>query len=355
MTIYEVASDHLDVLKDVTFDAAGVYERQDLQRLLRAQVEVISPDTMVIAEEFGQWDDSKRRIDLLGIDRNANLVVIELKRSESGAHMELQAVRYAAMVSTMTFEQAVRAYEHFLASTDRADVDARGSLLAFLEWDDVDEEAFGVDVRIVLASADFSKELVTSVLWMNSRGIDIRCIRMRPYEVAGKLLVDIQQLIPLPEAEDYEIKIREKTESVRIARGGPGPDFTRYDAVVDDEHYPNVWKRRLVLLAMHRAIDQHGADPEALKEICPPHARLFVSVDDTCSVEDEFVAAVTAEYVAKGRRFDRRRFFTADDELFHANGRTYAMTNQWAGNWRAAVAALCEACPGLTVTYQASG
>lgn len=36
---------------------------------------------MVIAEEFGEWEDSKRRIDLLGLDREANLVVIELKRT----------------------------------------------------------------------------------------------------------------------------------------------------------------------------------------------------------------------------------------------------------------------------------
>ena len=59
-------------------------ERRDLQRLLRENVEVIAPDTLVIAEEFGDWEDSRRRIDLLAIDRSANLVVIELKRTEDG-------------------------------------------------------------------------------------------------------------------------------------------------------------------------------------------------------------------------------------------------------------------------------
>ena len=44
------------------------------------------------------------------IDKAGNLVVIELKRDEDGAHMELQAIRYAAMVSTMTFERAVEVY-----------------------------------------------------------------------------------------------------------------------------------------------------------------------------------------------------------------------------------------------------
>lgn|GEM_PF-4487622 len=41
-------------------------EREDLQRLLRAHVDVVSPDTLVIAGEFAQFKDSKRRIDLLG-------------------------------------------------------------------------------------------------------------------------------------------------------------------------------------------------------------------------------------------------------------------------------------------------
>ena len=36
----------------------------------------------MIAEEFGEWEDCRRRIDLLGIDKGANLVVIELKRDE---------------------------------------------------------------------------------------------------------------------------------------------------------------------------------------------------------------------------------------------------------------------------------
>ena len=55
-------------------------------------------ETLVISEEFGEWEESRRRIDLLGLDKDANLVVIELKRTEDG---ELQSIRYAAMVSTM--------------------------------------------------------------------------------------------------------------------------------------------------------------------------------------------------------------------------------------------------------------
>ena len=108
MAVFKFTRDAITALDSATFAKLGIEERGDLQRLLRDQIEIIAPDTLVISEEFADWDDSRRRIDLLAIDRDANLVVIELKRTDDGGHMDLQAIRYAAMVSSMTFAQAVR-------------------------------------------------------------------------------------------------------------------------------------------------------------------------------------------------------------------------------------------------------
>src|SRR5688572_32869198 len=82
MPIYELTKDELRKIEETSFSKAKIRERGDLQRLLRNQIEIISPDTLIIAEEFGEWDDSKRRIDLLGVDKNANLVVFELRSEE---------------------------------------------------------------------------------------------------------------------------------------------------------------------------------------------------------------------------------------------------------------------------------
>lgn len=217
MAIYEITDSDLRVVPGTSFAAAGLLERADLQRLLREHIGVISPDTLVIAEEFGDWDDSKRRIDLLGIDKSATLVVVELKRTDDGGRMELQALRYAAMVSTMTFDQAVEAYRRYLQAFNR-DEDPQIEMLQFLGWDEPDEEAFAQDVRIVLASASFSRELATSVMWLNERSLDIRCVRLKPYKHRDTLLLDIQQVIPLPEAADYIVGIKQKATEAREAR-----------------------------------------------------------------------------------------------------------------------------------------
>jgi len=217
MPIFEMTKDAIRKLPETSFGAAGVLERADLQRLLRSEIGVISPNTLILSEEFSEWEDSSRRIDLLGIDKEANLVVIELKRTKDGGHMELQAIRYAAMVSTMTFERAVEVYAEYLTCR-RSDLDARTSLLEFLEWEEPADGEFAPDVRIVLAAADFSKEVTTAVLWLNHRMLDIRCIRLTPYELEGRLLIDAQQIVPVPEAADYQIKIREKEQKERSGR-----------------------------------------------------------------------------------------------------------------------------------------
>jgi hypothetical protein len=219
MPIFQVTAKELKSISETTFGAEGIMERNDIQRLLREQIGVLDERLMVIAEEFGDWLDSSRRIDLLCLDSDANLVVVELKRTEDGGHMELQALRYAAMVSAMTFDQLVDTFSRYRNKSQPDTDGARAVVLEFLGWDDIYEEQFAQDTRIVLASADFSKELTTAVMWLIERGIDIRCVRMKPYRMGdGTVLLDVQQLIPLPEATDFQTQIGVKKQAERQNR-----------------------------------------------------------------------------------------------------------------------------------------
>ena len=216
MAIFKLTKDALVPLTETQLSAENILERQDLQRLLRSQIQALDADLMVISEEFDQWVESSRRIDLLCIDRDADLVIVELKRSADGGYMELQAIRYAAMISKMKFSDAVEAYKRYLARIGRDDAGAEQSVLSFLGWSEPDDDRFAQGVQIVLAAADFSKELTTSVLWLNEQGLDIRCVRLKPYRDAdGSILIDVQQIIPLPEAAEYQTQIREKEQAAK--------------------------------------------------------------------------------------------------------------------------------------------
>lgn len=326
MAIYELKPDCIDEIKETSFANGGIKERADLQRLLKKQIDVVDDNVLVIAEEFGQWEDAKRRIDLLGLDRDANLVVIELKRTQDGGHMELQAIRYSAMVSTMTFEKAVAVYTEFLVKIE-SDEDARESILKFLDWDEPDEELFAQDVRILLVSAEFSKELTTSVIWLNERDLDIRCVRIKPYTDQGRILIDVQQVIPLPEAADHMVRIKEKQQKEKASRKN-SRDYTRFDVSLDGQELKGLTKRSTAYEIVRYLCDS-GLTPKEISNAAdyrPNH--LFRSVPGKVS-SVEFLKKMKDIELQTGRRFDKRRYFCSDDELIFSGGSTYALWNQW--------------------------
>jgi hypothetical protein len=322
MALYELSQDSIAALTRRDFVSEGILERADLQRLLRDHIDVIAPDTLIISEEFSSWDTSDRRIDLLAVDSQARLVVIELKRTTDDSLADLQALRYAAMVSQMTFDEAVDTYGSYLEKRGLTD-DAQKSLLDFFHWPEAGAGRFGEDVRIVLAAADFSPEVTTTVLWLNERDMDIRCVRMQPYRLGSSLILDVQQIIPLPEVAAFQVQIRQKQREVRAAVEQSSSDWTRYDVTTEEGIHQALYKREVVLEAIRQLVKRCNM-PAQIEEAAGRH--LFEVAEGTIDEE-----ACRAE-LAKRRPNDpnvAKRFFVRNDQLFHADGKTYTLTNQW--------------------------
>ncbi len=347
VTIFRLASSGIEALERTTFSNVGINERADLQRLLRDRIDVIAPDTLIVAEEFCDWEDSRRRIDLLGVDHDANIVVIELKRTEGGGHMDLQAIRYGAMVSTLTFGQIEAIFGRYLAAQGRGEEDPRELLLEWFDWETAGEKEFAQDVRIVLASGEFSIEITTAVLWLNSQGLDICCVRLEPYRYREEILLDVQQVVPLPEAAEYQVRVREKEQRERAQRQA---DATRYDVAIGRKVFGSQPKRRAIYQLVRHLID-NGVTPERIREIIDWRRKLFREVEGEVGSE-ELVARLKSAAAEGGPTFDPHRYFCDDDEIFHVNGRTYALAKQWGVRAVEAMNRLAAAFPEQEITIQ---
>jgi hypothetical protein len=351
MPLFVLNPDDIEAVDAKTFSVLGVTERGHLQRVIRGKLDVIAPDCYLLAEEFSDWEGAWRRIDLLAIDRDARLVVIELKRTEDAGHAELQAIRYAAMISTMTFEQAVDAHRRYLADNGISG-DARERILSFLGWPEPQAEEFASDVRIILVAANFSKELTTAVLWLRDRKVDITCVRLQPYSFEGKTLLHVQVVIPLPETAEYQIKVREREEIRREAAVSSSRN-QKYDVIAGELTQRQLYKRQ-ALHRLIRALAQRGVSPGRMMEAVPSYkAFLFVSAEGDLQGE-AFIEAARAECARVGRAFETKRFSIRDDELIHFDGRTYAVTNQIGANLETVLTQLSEAFPFADVHWRRS-
>ena len=321
MPIYKLNGNKITELQQTTFSEERIDEARDLQKFIINSIETVEQNLFVISSEFGDWEDSRRRIDILCLDKDANLVVVELKRTEDGGHMELQSIRYAAMVANMTFEKAIITFQHYIQKNSLDVENPQEAIMNFLEWDDINEEEFASDVRIILVSANFSKEITTSVLWLIERDIDIKCIRIKPQKDGPNLYFDIQQIIPLPETADYQVKLREKAAEQRQARRESGRDYSKFDLTIQGRTRTNLNKRQ----TMHGAISEcvkAGISPHDLMELTG--SRKWIWVDKECNSKEEF----EAEEIQNSRSYDSARWFNDDDELIIWQGKTYAFSNQ---------------------------
>lgn len=317
MPLYQITNDALLELPFTSFQQENLWERRDLQRLLKANIQALDKDVMVVAEEFGDWSESGRRIDLLAIDKDANLVVIELKRTDDGGHMELQAIRYAAMVANMTWEQVKFAFQKYLTE-NQIDADAESRLCEFLGWSNPREDDFAQNVRIVLASANFSKELTTSVLWLNERDLDISCIRLSLHKIDNKLVLSADQIIPLPEAESYQIEVKQKRREERVSRS-ENRDRSLYSIAFSGEVFEGGFKKS--------DIAYHTIMLLQAKNLINKEVFGFLREDTSCSFK---LLKLLDEMTDTEKRYSKYRFNKAPEMTFEGVG--YYIARNWGVN-----------------------
>ena len=77
----------------------------------------------------------------------------------------------------------------------------------------------GNDQRLIFIAANFRKEVTSTVLWLREHRIDARCFKVTPFSFGEELLIDIQPVIPTPEAADFMIGMAEKENEAKSDAG----------------------------------------------------------------------------------------------------------------------------------------
>ena len=198
-----------------TFIELNIWERKHIQEWIRQAPEILGEELLVVSIEFDRFDNSNDRLDVLAIDRQGNLVVIELKRDSFASYADLQSIRYAAMVSSMTIEKLLPYYMGYQKKYLQIDHPTRdGSITNIQEFVNKDNfQELSNKPRIILCSEDFSQELTTTVLWLNQNGLDVSCVRIKPHRIGDKVAIVPTKIIPLQEAKQYLIDIQKKEET----------------------------------------------------------------------------------------------------------------------------------------------
>ncbi|GGW24816.1 hypothetical protein GCM10011452_10260 [Gemmobacter lanyuensis] len=211
------SQNRLSRLVQKRFSDLALRERDHLQEWLANQPDALGEDLLIIQKEFDGFDETRERLDLLALDKDGNLVVIENKLDDSGRDVTWQALKYTAYVSGLTKTQIVDIYQQYL---DRfcGGGNAVARLCEFMEVEDLGEIHLnpGNDQRMMFIAANFRREVTATVLWLLSRGIKAQCFKVTPFMLGEELILDIQQIIPTPEAADFMIGMSTKDNEEKV-------------------------------------------------------------------------------------------------------------------------------------------
>jgi hypothetical protein len=216
---------------------------------------------LILGRQLAEFQEDKDRLDILAIDKDGELVLIELKVTEDFRVTDLQALAYAGAYATRETEELAQTLRRFLekraapttaagepvvpsslapyspdaAGTAESDVpqgrlgdpppasvmvpleDAKAAIVEFLELDDFESWAPSQRVRIKLVAPSFPRRVLKNVKYLGDvYGMPIEAIASRLFEPAdGEHVVAFERLLPLPGEDEFDMTLRRREERKR--------------------------------------------------------------------------------------------------------------------------------------------
>jgi hypothetical protein len=230
--VYHIDGTGVEALDPTSFEALDKTE-SDIEEWIIETPAILGEDLLVVASQYAQFDRTTERPDVLALDPDGKLVVVELKRDRADATTDLQAIKYASYCSTISAEELQQDYRAFWndrrSDDDQLTPEEVGERFVEFLGEEVatTEEGYADFVlddrpRILLAAGSFGPEITTPVVWLEREyGMDITCVELEVYQRDDEVFVSSRRVLPIPEAEEYMAKRRQKErQQSRSSRAG---------------------------------------------------------------------------------------------------------------------------------------
>ena len=127
-------------------DVTELVDEKELEQLLQEHIEILNKDWLVVNTQVKT--DAGKFIDILCIDRDGDMVVVELKKDMTPREVTAQVIDYAASVSKMTVEEIAQQYLIRSKGEDTLDEAFRNKFGAVL-----DDNSINQNVKMVIVAA----------------------------------------------------------------------------------------------------------------------------------------------------------------------------------------------------------
>jgi hypothetical protein len=211
MYVYNESTNELVEVEMTTFASNKLKEREHIEEWIRKNPSIIDENLLIIAHEYDKFSTDER-LDLLAIDSDGSLVVIELKRDNTGSSVDFQSLKYCSYCSQLSPQEIVDIFDEYLHKNN-----IQGNAIDLIadhlglnsENEDQINELINNTQKFIIIGKEIDKRILSVCAWLTDNGIDCRCLTIKPYKKDNTILIDVDQIIPPFKIGDYYLGSKE--------------------------------------------------------------------------------------------------------------------------------------------------
>jgi hypothetical protein len=214
----QVANGSATMLSPVDF--SGRVSEAQLEKWLIENPELAGESLLVLGSQLAEFAEDKDRLDVLAVDRQGEIVLLELKVDGAFRLTDLQALAYAAGYSALPTSHFVEVLRKRWDSEgiSGASVEmAREKIVEFVDvLDEFEEWQPSKRVRIKLIAPGYPKRVLHTVKWLGDvYGMPIEAIQVQLYEDdEQRLELTFERLLPLKSEDQFDLTIKVAEERI---------------------------------------------------------------------------------------------------------------------------------------------
>ncbi|GGO38393.1 DUF91 domain-containing protein [Deinococcus humi] len=156
----------------------GLDQESTLENALKVDLSIVDPDLMMLATQL-QTDHGKR-IDILAMDRQGDIVILELKRDMTPREVMTQTLDYAAWVKTLSAEQIEDIYRQAHNGTE-----LRAGYADVYGTNDQYPDAINVRQRMIIVASSLDAITERIVAYLSEFGVPVNVVFFRAFKQEG--------------------------------------------------------------------------------------------------------------------------------------------------------------------------
>lgn len=186
-----------------------IKQEADLEVLLENNPEYFFEGSKVLIIGRQVTTNLNTFIDLLGIDKTGNTIVIELKRGKTPRETVAQLLEYASFIENLDYSQLNEIYQGYTGE----EISLEDYHQQFFQNETDELISFNKTTRLIIVAQDISKEIRQTSLFLRKKGIDIYCMEFKYFETkSGEKIISSDFVIG---EEEF---IRQKVQSVSLPK-----------------------------------------------------------------------------------------------------------------------------------------